>query len=187
MKECCQIEDPKKDIKKLKIRFLIVGLALLGSIVGGAMLSKHPLHLSVTEIVQNPRTSALEISIRIFSDDLQTALTKHYAAPQLAIGEANQHTKAGEFLARYANDILKISVNEKSVQPTWVGFETKQDGATWLYLEIPNSQNPKKITVTQKALCGVHPDQQNVVNIRIGNARRSLLLTCDSSTDTAQF
>lgn len=188
MKECCHIEDPKKDIKKLKIRFLIVGLVLLFSVGTGAILSQHPLHLSLTEISHNPRTSAVEVSVRIFSDDLQTSLTRHYAAPNLHIGEANESAETATYLARYLNDILQISLNGKLVSAKFVGHESKNDGATWAYLEITDwSKAPKNVSVQQKALCGLYQDQNNMVNIQMGEKRQSLMLTCKSPQGVANF
>ena len=45
------------------------------SLIFGLLLSFHPIHLSITEIDHNEKSKALQVTMRIFVDDLPLYVT----------------------------------------------------------------------------------------------------------------
>src|SRR4051812_6126397 len=97
---------------------------------------KHPFYLSVTDLKYNARERALQGSVKLFINDLETALKKiHHQTIDLV--NPKDTLKIQKLLFEYLNQRLKVTVNKEPKNYNLIGFEREQE-AIWVYIEIKN-------------------------------------------------
>jgi hypothetical protein len=83
---------------------LVVLLTLFLTSLWPTVSIKHPFHTSIGDCNYNPKTNKLEFSIRLFTDDLESAVNAQLKKPIIL-----QQTKAAEpELQRYLLNNVKV-------------------------------------------------------------------------------
>ncbi len=113
----------------------------------------HPLHFSITSVDYDQESGSLQISAKLFSDDLQDALKK----------EGFQEVNDTSILAYFSKNFL-VKINTKDRPWAFIGFETEED-VTFVYLEIKSKKTPKSISITNTLILNLFQDQTNVVHL----------------------
>lgn len=131
----------------------------------------HPFYVSVTEIKQNPTNHSVEISCRMFSDDLEKALEKQYRT-QLDIIKPKDRALANKLISDYVKKHLVIRADGKTLNLAYIGYEIQEDG-TWSYFEVKGVDRIKQINVHDDFLYELHPEQINMMHVTIGGERKS--------------
>lgn len=134
----------------------------------------HDFHVSITTIDCNPKTGALEITVKIFTDDLEKSILK-LGGPELKVGANDEAKDTDSFIEKYLQNRLFIEANGKTMSPKWIGKEVEID-ATWCYLEVPNVGKLEEIKITNRILLEIFDDQSNLVHIHCGTDPKSLYL-----------
>ncbi len=133
----------------------------------------HAFHTSLTEIQYNAKEKSLEISIRMFTDDLETALTKANNGQKIMIGGKNDNSNA--VLNKYIQQHFTILTPQKQKKALTVLGKELEGDATWVYVEIPNSQDFKGHILYNSLMQEMFDDQTNLVNfIYLGNKKTYL-------------
>ncbi|TAE37484.1 MAG: hypothetical protein EAY66_05700 [Sphingobacteriales bacterium] len=126
----------------------------------------HPFYVSVTDIKHNQKSKTLEISSKIFSDDLEKAIFND-SKVKLDIAQPSDKAQASNLVALYLKKHLSISVNDRVIALKSVGYEVIDD-AVWCYLETEKVNSVKKIDIKNDILLALHPQQINIMNLKIG-------------------
>ncbi|MGV3586291.1 MAG: DUF6702 family protein [Adhaeribacter sp.] len=145
----------------------------------------HPFYVSVTEVNHNQKTKSLEISTKIFFNDLEVALEKQ-SKTQLDILKPTDKNRVDQVLNQYLTKHLQLQVNGKPVNLKYLGFEIEQDAA-WCYLEVPQVSRIKQIQIENSVLFAEHDSQTNMVHITVNGNRKSTKLDNPESKFTATF
>lgn len=122
----------------------------------------HAFHTSLTEIQYNPKEKSLEISIRMFTDDLETALTKANNGQKVMIGGKNDNSDA--ILSKYVQQHFMIVTPQKQKKAMSILGKEMEGDATWVYVEIPNSPDFKGNIIYNSIMQELFDDQTNIVN-----------------------
>lgn len=138
-----------------------------------SFLSKHAFHTSITQIDFNAKEKTLEVSIRVFTDDLENTLSKENKGQRFRI---ENNDKNDPFVERYIRQHFKLSSPKGQLRAyTYIGKENEAD-ATWVYIEIPLQEaNLQGFTLQQDVLMDVFDDQVNIVNITQSGERKSYI------------
>lgn len=131
----------------------------------------HPFFVSVTEIKQNPANHSIEISCRMFSDDLEKALEKQYHV-QLDIVKPADKTQINKLINDYVKKHLVIRADGKTLNLNYVGYEVQEDG-TWSYFEVKGIDQIKQVNVHNDLLYEQHAEQINMMHVIVGSQRKS--------------
>lgn len=142
------------------------------SLLWAALL--HPFYVSVTEINHNARTQSIEISCRMFYDDLEHTLNKQYHS-RIDIVKPVNKAEVNKLLSDYVRKHLIIKADGKVLSPAYVGYEIQEDGA-WAYLEVKGVPRPKKVEVHDDVLYTEHPEQINMLHVTVNGSRQSTKL-----------
>lgn len=124
----------------------------------------HPFFVSMTEIVHRPKEKQLEISVRIFTDDLEKALAKECGC-KVDLIDPKKHDQMEILLHQYLDKVLAIKVEGKSIKPVWIGFE-KEEESTWSYLEVKDVASVSGLEVENRILHQTQPKQVNLVRFK---------------------
>jgi hypothetical protein len=146
----------------------------------------HPLHISVTEIKFDVKDKELEISSRIFIDDLEECIQKELKKPSLDILNPGKETTTDQLVSNYLASKFTIKVDGKVLKMKYLGNEIEGD-AMIIYWYAPNIKKLREIEVFNSAITEVYDDQSNLVHITVGEKTRSLRLMRGSLSNKLVF
>lgn len=137
----------------------------------------HPIHLTLSEVVYEEKTKSIQITHKIFMDDLEQHIEESLKAKgkevNLRLGTPQEHPEADRFLADYLATHFKLLINGKEYKTNFLGKEY-EDVAAWLYVEINNVPKPKTVDLTDSFLMDLYADQNNLVNFTFPQKKGSL-------------
>ncbi|MBO9727676.1 MAG: hypothetical protein J7623_03450 [Chitinophaga sp.] len=145
------------------------------------MAALHPFYASVTEIAHDTNKKELQVSCRIFADDLENTLKAQYKTSFDITRPANRKQVEG-YIAEYLSQHLTVTLDGKNVPLHFIGYKIEED-AVWSFLEAENVPAPKKVQVRDNLLYERHPTQTNMVHVLVGGERKSAKL--DNPKDLA--
>lgn len=153
------------------IVFQRVTLSALLLLSVGAFRAAHPIHVSLAEITYQAERQELQLSVRIFSDDLDAALAQA-GGYKFYFGTPQQRPGAEGALAAYLRSHLKITLPDgTSPALVWVGYEAGLD-ATWCYLKATNIADFTALSIENRVLFALFEDQANLMHVsRRGQTR----------------
>lgn len=132
----------------------------------------HDFHNSLTEMRYNPKTGTFEVEIKLFTDDLETALNKGSKGPKIRIADEDKNDRLVE---AYIRKHFKWSNSQGVLRPyRYVGKQNELD-ATWIFLELPFSGPLSGCKIQQSALTDIFDDQQNIVNLTFNGEKKYFL------------
>lgn len=138
------------------------------------ILSMHPFHVSVCDVVVNSEARAVQISQRIFVDDLEQTLTKK-SGITLFIDENSTQKELDSLVELYLKDRLVIRIDGKATETQYLGHEFEEDGI-WCYLEIEGIKKVKSVEVISTVLLDEFDDQANIIHFSSGEYEKSVKL-----------
>jgi hypothetical protein len=159
---------------------LLICYLIFGSVKPAAMdpkesAGRHPLHLSATELNYNLKTSTVEISCRIFTDDFEDLLAKNYRV-KTDLSAAARHKEMEVLVSKYMASHLRLSANGKVLPLSYLGFENDKE-AVIVYLESARITGLRKIEITSTVLYDLFDDQTNIFHLNYNGRRKSSKLT----------
>ncbi|MEN8227942.1 MAG: DUF6702 family protein [Bacteroidota bacterium] len=137
----------------------------------------HEFYVSLTEVRYNSRSGRVEVSIRVFPDDLDRALLeKHGIHTQLA--SELEAPEADSLLKVYLLDHFSLEINGQFLELEYLGKEPEAD-AIWCYLESETVSEPKSYRIHNSILTMSFEDQVNIVQVYQGEWNRGLMFNRD--------
>jgi hypothetical protein len=149
------------------------------------LLLFHPFFVSLTEVHHNEKAKRLEVSCKLFSNDLEAALEKNYHT-QLDILKADQKARIEPLIQDYLNKHFQVLVEGKPVTFRFLGYENEED-ATWCYLEAVKVNQVKRLQVKNDLLFAEHPTQTNMLHVTVKGRRQSTKLDNPESQASFKF
>lgn len=147
--------------------------------------AKHPLHLSSTELNFNAKTSTIEVSCRIFTDDFEDLLGKKYKIkPDLS--SAARHKDMDKLVNTYMSGHLQLAPNGKTTPLKYLGYENDNE-AIIVFMESGPVKGVKKLDTTCTVLYDLYDDQTNIFHVTFNGNRKSAKLTYPDKVLTSNF
>jgi hypothetical protein len=134
----------------------------------------HPFYVSVTEINHNAKDKTLEVSCKIFVDDMEEVLKKN-SAISVDLASEKQKGQNDKLLTAYIFKHLALSVDGKDTKLSYVGFE-KDKESVYCYFEVTNIATVKKIDLTNSLLHDLNQQQINIMHVTMNGSRKSYKL-----------
>jgi len=163
----------------MKIFFLLL-IALNISV------ARHPLHVSVTEISMNEKEKRLEITMRVFIDDLEETMRKKLHQPAFDILKPPVGITIDNVMRDYFKSHFKLSLDKKDYVVTLLGHETDGDAFVF-YLEVDRVKKWKSIEVTNDSMTETFEDQSNLVHVTVRDVVHSLRLNGTTPSGVLTF
>ena len=142
----------------------------------------HPFHVTVSNINYKEESKTMQISTRIFLDDLEMALQKHTEIPQLNITDTSQWDNINIYLRQYLVEKMRIYNDKKLLSIQYVGAEIEKD-VIWCYLETDKVRKLKKVSITNQLLLEIYPHQENIIHFRAYGKVKSKRLYLSNETE----
>jgi len=142
--------------------------AIITQLVFTAMVSvMHPYFISMTEIEQDKTNNTLEMSVRIFTDDLEKTIRQTYTG-KVDLLNKNEKANSEKLIQAYINKHLIIKADGKVLNFKFDGFES-EEGSIWSYFEFDNIGSVKTLEITNTILYDYKEEQVNFMHIKAGD------------------
>lgn len=143
-------------------------------LVTGLVSLMHPFFVSVIEINHNTKEATVEISVRIFTEDLEKTLQK-YTTTKLDIRNPPDNAFLEKQISNYISQKLKLKINGQPVSLNYIGHEIQKE-SVWSYFEISKIKEVKKLEIDCTLLYDFEKLQSNIFHIKSGTTDKSYKL-----------
>ncbi len=167
-------------MNKILLLFLFVVSVPLSSFT-----TTHKFYVSVTQVDYNAKQQSLQIVSRVFIDDIEELLKERYDK-STNLDKDEESPGVDKNLAIYLNQKLQFVVNGEEVSFKFLGKEYEDD-LIICYLEIENITSLNTIEITNQVLMDLFEEQQNIVHVKKGNQRKSLILEKEKGVGMLKF
>jgi hypothetical protein len=148
------------------------------SVLAGLLLfsfTPHTFYVSHTTVFHNVQEQNMEVTIRLFTHDLEWALTQDDRFA-LHIGDENESAVADHLVRDYILKHFSMRMNGVPVNLSYVGKETEND-RLYVYFEFPPPAAFSTVEMDNTLLTEVFPEQKNYLSLEIAGWRQSLVFT----------
>lgn len=145
----------------------------------------HKFYVSVTQINFAQDKKTIQISSRIFIDDLNNALAKKHKK-KFYIGSTKESDEEVQLLKNYINENFSIKVNNKSKQMVYLDKELEDD-VIIVYQVIRNISKINSLEIKNTLLFDFLPEQQHIIHTQVLTKKRSALLTFENSVELLKY
>lgn len=141
----------------------------------------HKFYTSVTQMEYNENEKSFQITMNVFIDDLETALT---LANHQQLKWSNDQPVLNQKLLQYLTNHFVVSINQQKIkQLKLIGTQEQKDLLT-IYFEIPFNKKATEFAIENTFFLDLFPTQTNMVNLAYLNKKHSFLF---QKNQTKQF
>lgn len=150
----------------------------------GFILLLHPIHVSVTDMVFDEKERELEITMRIFTDDLELSIRNARKEADLDLLNPGKGRTTEALVKDYVMQRFSVALDGKNHPLRFLGIEVETD-AVVCYIQAPDVKRWRSLEVTNSVITETYDDQSNLVHLTVHGKVRSYRLT--RSQVTAKF
>jgi len=138
--------------------------------------TSHKFYVSVTNISYSEKDDAIQITSRVFIDDLDAVLLERYEI-EGKLGSDKESKLADTYLEKYLRKKFQLEINGEKVSYNLIGRKYDDDVCIF-YMEAPKVDFPsiKSIQIQNELLTDLFDEQQNVVHFKINDRKKSFVL-----------
>ena len=134
----------------------------------------HKIHVSLTNIVYKKESKTLQITTRVFIDDIENIINKKYGL-KLEFDTEKETSETDKYLKKYFEENLKITLDNQEITLSYLGKEYDED-IVYVYFEMENIPDFKQIEVKNTVLFDLFDDQQNIIKIKDETTQKTFFL-----------
>jgi len=154
--------------RNIKIKILLVGCVFFLT-----SFSNHKYYVSTTQIAYVSASESLQITMRVFTDDME-ALLQHRYWDQYKLHPDNYPERIDRTINKYVSSKLNIAIDDIPLKLQFVGKKYKDDQVV-CYFEVEQVAPFKKIEISNSLLFDLFEDQQNIIHFSTDSLKKSLL------------
>lgn len=145
----------------------------------------HKFYVGIHQINYAGEKKMLQITSRIFLDDLNNALEKKHKR-KFTIGEKTETPEQVALMQKYLIENFDIQVNGKSRPLNYLSNEIESN-VIICYFNIREVSKVKTLRISNKILFDLVTEQQNIIQTTVNGQKKSLLLTYDEAAGELTF
>jgi hypothetical protein len=131
----------------------------------------HTFHTSLAQMEYNAQEKSVEISLEVFTNDLEAALSRRNGKKV----RLDKTEGAEGLVLAYLQDTLNLKNNRGEIKKlSWVGMESKAD-AMWLYVEAPMPEGLEGASLRDRLFFESLEDQVNLVHLKYEDKKSDLV------------
>ncbi len=154
-------------------RFLLI----LVLFVSFTSMGIHKFYMAIYQIDYVPQKKRIQITSRIFVDDLNAAIEKKYHV-KTNLGTAQESAQDELNLKKYLAEKFFLKVNGVVKPMTFLSKEVETN-VLICYFRIPDISKITNLEIENSALTEWNPEQQNIIQANITGEKQSLMLTSE--------
>ncbi|HEY0046803.1 MAG TPA: DUF6702 family protein [Flavobacterium sp.] len=145
----------------------------------------HKFYVAIFQMNYASDKKSLEITSRIFVDDLNDAFKERYKR-KFEFEQQNVPTEDLDLLKKYFKDNLIINVNDKPQHLNLISLEMESN-VLICYISVKNVPRVKSLRIKNEILADYVTEQQNIIQTNINGTKRNLLLTAENTSGVLNF
>ncbi len=154
-------------------------------ILAASMAVLHPFFVSVIEINHNAKAATVEVSVRVFTDDLEKTLQK-YTPAKIDLIQPKDKVFIDQQLTSYIGKTLRLKINGKPVIANYLGYEINKE-SVWIYFEITSIKTMNTLEVDCGLLYDFETNQVNIIHAKSKGLEKSYKLNHPQQTASFTF
>lgn len=151
-----------------KLRLVILSLFLLG------FQGLHKYYVSVTDIKIIESSGTIQVTTRIFIDDLELALQNIGNDESLRLSD-NDSDEIKELMKVYMKSHFKIYINDKPANLSYLGREYEDD-VVYVYMEIAHLKTVSNLEIQNSILFETYEEQEHIIKTKSEQGAKSFIL-----------
>ena len=145
----------------------------------------HKFYVSVTQINFAQDKKTIQITSRIFIDDLNNALEKKHKK-KFYIGSIKETEEEIQLFKNYLNENFSIKVNSKLKPPVYLDKEVEDD-VIIIYQVIRDVPKVNALEIKNTLLFDFLPEQQHIIHTQVLTKKQSALLTYNNPAELLKY
>ncbi len=150
-----------------------------------ALLFAHQFYVSMCKIKFLPEAHRLEISIRIFTTDLEAAV-KHRSGQDMHLNSSAEIAASDSLIDAYLRAHFSLKINDREAPLLFLEKKFDSD-ATECRLRVENIDSLKKMDIRNDILTELFDAQTNVVRLQVNGVKKFYNLTKQIPSETVEF
>lgn len=135
----------------------------------------HEFYVSVTEAEYSAENKSLQVVSKVFIDDMEKLLKVRYDE-DLFLNKNGEPAAVDDLIEKYFSEKLEIKVDDKIKELDYLGKKYNHDQLS-IFIEVKDVSLFQKMSIKNKVLTDLYPEQKNVVHVTYQGKTKSLLLS----------
>lgn len=147
----------------------------------------HKFYVSVTNINYSEEDDALQITTRVFIDDLEAVLKERYGITS-SLATKTELEIADDYIEKYLRSKLVVELDGKAVNFIYLGKKYDADLAI-IYIEVEQIglKELSSLAIYNEILTDMFDEQKNVVHFKWFDHKKSFVLTKSDAKGMLNF
>ena len=167
---------------KNKVIYPLIGILFLSL----SAFAFHKFYVGVFQVNYAAEKKMLQITSRIFIDDLNNAMEKKYHKKTF-VGTDKETQADVDLLKKYLSEHFSIKVNGQSKTITFLSKEEEAGDVLVCYSRIQNVDKFKTLEIANTILVDWNSEQQNITHITAFDTKKSVLFTESSRKEVLKY
>jgi hypothetical protein len=134
----------------------------------------HPHHVSTTTVEFNSADKTLEISVKLFADDLEKSLAKLNKG-KVDVLNKDEHHRSAKLINQYVSQHLRLEIDGKKAIINFIGFEDEK-GNVLAYFEVTQVNSVAVLTIHNTLLREIEKEQVNIIQAKANGKSKTASL-----------
>lgn len=144
-------------------------------IMGSFWASAHKFYTSLTQVEYNSTNRTAEVIMNLYTDDLEKALSEKFGRKVTSLDK-----DFNPLCYQYLDSKFQVKdAKNHPLKNEYVGIELKREMVS-VFLEVKLAQGLNQAHIKQVSLLDTYSDQTNIVNIKSGKNKTSLVFKAGS-------
>jgi dGTP triphosphohydrolase len=148
-------------------------------------MAVHKYYVAVFQLDYVPAKKIVQMTSRVFIDDLEAAFVKKYKK-KFYLGTSAEVADANEYLKKYFTEKVYVKINNKEKAIKFLGKEIEDD-VIICYYTFPAEHAVKSLEISNTTLFELFENQENIIHTNINRNKKSLLLTNEEPKGLFEF
>ena len=147
--------------------------------------SVHKFYVALYQVNYAPEKKMLQITTRIFVDDLNNAVGKKYSK-KINLGAENESVDDVNFLKKYFSEKFYIKVNGQTKPILFLSKEMEGD-VLICYFSMKEIQKINSLEIYNAVITEGNAEQQNIMHFNVSGVKNTLLFTESTSKGMLKY
>ncbi|QIH38499.1 hypothetical protein G7A72_06660 [Flavobacterium sp. Sr18] len=145
----------------------------------------HKFYVALYQVNYAPEKKMLQITTRIFVDDLNIAVGKKYSK-KINLGSENESVDDVNFLKKYFSEKFYIKVNGQTKPIHFLSKEMEGD-VLICYFSMKEIQKINSLEIYNAVITEGNSEQQNIMHFNVSGVKNTLLFTESTSKGMLKY
>lgn len=167
---------------KKKLVYSLIGILFISL----SSFTFHKFYMGVFQVNYAAEKKMIQITSRIFLDDLNNGMEKKYHKKTF-VGTEKETPEDLELFKKYLAENFTIKINEQSKPITFLSKEVEAGDVLVCYSRIKDIDKFKTIEISNTILVGWNAEQQNITHVTAFGIKKSVLFTESSRKEVLKY